>query len=174
MNNSNTVTVFFVVAASVIVAPTSAQDIRPLPSITPPPAQDRVEQIAGTSIGVVLDRRANRSDPRYAAEAKVASVDTASLRDSLSYQRSGIVYNYAMQTYGLISGEISFKVRHNVNVTAFAWDQTPPPQRLIGESVFVVNAKSLGEFLRLLKMLRGDLRVLWVEPAIEYVLQPPK
>jgi hypothetical protein len=99
----------------------------------------------------------------------VASVDIASSAEALSYQRSGVVYNYALQSYGLISGEIAFKVREGVSPIAFVWGQTPLPRRLVGPTVLVVNAPSLDEFLRVMKMLRGDNRVLWVEPSVEYI-----
>jgi hypothetical protein len=134
-----------------------------------PPVQDRVERFTGTNLGVVVDRRANRRFVRDGSDSRVASVDIASPAEALSYQRSGVVYNYAMQSYGLISGEISFKVRDGVNSASFAWGQTPLPRRLVGPTVLVVNAPSLDEFLRVMKMLRGDNRILWVEPSVEYV-----
>ena len=84
------------------------------------------------------------------------------------------MYNYAMQAYGLISGEISFKVRDGVDPNAFSWGQTPRPRQLVGPTVLVVNAPTLDEFLRLMKMLRGDNRVLWVEPSVEYISIPIK
>ena len=116
-----------------------------------------------------MDRRANRRVVRDGSDSRVASVDIASSAESLSFERSGVVYNYALQSYGLISGEISFKVRDGVNPVSFAWGQTPSPQRLVGPTVFVVNAPSLDEFLRVMRMLRGDNRVLWVEPSVEYI-----
>jgi hypothetical protein len=151
-----------------------AQELRPLQVLLSPPAQNRVERFTGTNLGVVVDRRANRRVVRDGSDSRVASVDIASSGEVLSYQRSGVVYNYAMQSYGLISGEISFKVRDGVNASSFAWGQTPPPRRLVGPTVLVVNAPSLDEFLRVMRMLRGDNRVLWVEPSVEYVPQSIK
>jgi hypothetical protein len=60
-------------------------------------------------------------------------------------------------------------VREGVSPIAFVWGQTPLPRRLVGPTVLVVNAPSLDEFLRVMKMLRGDNRILWVEPSVEYV-----
>jgi hypothetical protein len=147
----------------------AAQELRPRQVAPSPPAQSRVDRFTGTSLGVVLDRRANRRVVRDGSDSRVASVDIASSAEALSYQRSGVVYNYAMQSYGLISGEISFKVRDGVNSASFAWGQTPLPRRLVGPTVLVVNAPSLDEFMRVMKMLRGDNRVLWVEPSVEYI-----
>ena len=150
------------------------QELRPLPGVTSPPAQNRVDRFTGTSLGVVVDRRANRRVVRDGSDSQVASVDIASSTEALSYQRSGVVYNYAMQSYGLISGEISFKVQDGVNSASFAWGQTSPPRRLVGPTVFVVNAPNLDEFSRVMRMLRGDNRVLWVEPSVEYISLPIK
>jgi hypothetical protein len=146
-----------------------AQELQPLQVLLSPPAQNRVERFTGTNLGVVVDRRANRRVVSDGTDSRVASVDVASSAEAISYQRSGVVYNYAMQSYGLISGEISFKVRDGVNSASFAWGQTPLPRRLVGPTVLVVNAPSLDEFMRVMKMLRGDNRVLWVEPSVEYI-----
>lgn len=165
---------FLSISAALILAvcPSSvwAQSLRQSQGSAPtPPVQDRVERLTGASLGVVLDRRANRRIVRDGSDSRVASVDIASSAEALSYQRSGVVYNYALQSYGLISGEIAFKVREGVSPIAFVWGQTPLPRRLVGPTVLVVNAPSLDEFLRVMKMLRGDNRILWVEPSVEYV-----
>jgi hypothetical protein len=151
-----------------------AQELRPLQGVPLPPAQSRVERLTDTNMGVVLDRRAIRNPLRYTGDTRVSSVDIASSSESLSYERSGVVYNYALQAYGVVSGEISFKVRDRVDASVFAWGRTPPPRRLVGATVFVVNAPTLDEFLRVMKMLRGDGRVQWVEPAVEYISLPIK
>lgn len=152
----------------------SAQELRPRQVAPSPPQESRVDRFTGTNLGVVLDRRAYRGLSRFSGDARVSSVETASSSDGLSYERSGVVYNYALQAYGVVSGEISFKVRDGVEASDFAWGQTPPPRRLVGPTVFVLNASTLDEFLRLMKMLRSDNRVLWVEPSVEYISLPIK
>jgi hypothetical protein len=166
----------FLFAAMTVSVPSvsSAQELRPLSAVPSPPAQSRVERFTGTNLGIVVDRRANRRVVRDGSDSRVTSVDLASSAESLSFERSGVVYNYALQSYGLISGEISFKVRDGVNPVSFAWGQTPSPRQLVGPTVFVVNAPSLDEFLRVTRMLSGDNRVLWVEPSVEYVPQSIK
>ena len=147
-----------------------AQSLR-LPQGSPPtqPAESRVDLFTGTSLGIVRDRRVNRDLSRRSGDARVSSVDVATSSEKLSYERSGVVYNYALQAYGVVSGEIAFEVRDGVKVSAFAWGQTPPPRRLVGSTVFVLNAPTLDEFSRVIKMLRGDNRVVWVEPSVEYI-----
>jgi hypothetical protein len=161
---------FFILSVAFVPVLTSAQELRAPAGVgLSTPAASEVERFDGTSLAVLMNRRANRSVSRNAIDGRVFTVDRASPSDSLSYERSGVVYNYALQAYGVVSGEISFKVRDGVDASTFAWGQTSLPRRLVGPTVFVVNTPTLDEFVRVMKMLRGDGRVQWVEPAVEYI-----
>lgn len=79
----------------------------------------------------------------------------------------GVVFNYSMQQQGYISGEISFKVRGS---GTFKGDGNAYPglRRVIKPNVYVVKARSIAEFISVLKSLQSRTDLEWVVPTVIY------
>jgi hypothetical protein len=133
------------------------------------PNEDAVVKLAGANIGFLSNRRGIMIETSGGSGLRGASV--ASEQDPLGPTRPGIVYNYSMQLYGLVSGELSFELQSGADPRSFNWAPTAAPELLVSPSVYVVRVTSGSEFLRVLAMLHKSKSVRWVEPAIQYVPQ---
>jgi hypothetical protein len=131
------------------------------------PANDEVVKLNGGSLGFLRARRGVIQDKTGSLRLVGAAVATE--QDPLGPTRPGIVYNFSMQLYGLVSGELSFEVKPGVDPSGFTWVSTAAPELLISPSVYVVKVTSGSEFLRVLTMLQKSPDVRWVEPEIRYV-----
>lgn len=131
------------------------------------PDIDEVVKLGGTNIGLLRTRRGVIRDEPGALG--LSGVVEATEQDPLGPTRPGIVYNYSMQQYGLVSGELSFELKPGVDPRGLAWGTTGVPKVLVPPYVYVVNVTSGAEFLRVLTMLQKSAGVRWVEPSIRYV-----
>jgi len=131
------------------------------------PDIDEVVKLAGANIGFLRTRRGVIRDEPGALGLSGAVVATE--QDPLGPTSPGIVYNYSMQLYGLVSGELSFELKPELDPRGLAWGATGAPKVLVPPSVYVVNVTSGAEFLRVLTMLQNSTGVRWVEPSIRYV-----
>lgn len=131
------------------------------------PDIDEVVKLGGANIGFLRTRRGVIRDEPGALGLTGAVVATE--QDPLGPTRPGIVYNYSMQQYGLVSGELSFELKPGVDPRGLAWGTTGVPKVLVPPFVYVVNVTSGVEFLRVLTMLQKSAGVRWVEPSIRYV-----
>ena len=131
------------------------------------PDGDEVVKLGGVNIGFLRTRRGViRDEP---GERVLSGAVVATEQDPLGPTSPGIVYNYSMQLYGLVSGELSFELKPGVDPQSLAWGSTGAPKVLVPPFVYVVNVTSGAEFLRVLAMLQKSTRVRWVEPSIRYV-----
>ena len=80
----------------------------------------------------------------------------------------GLLYNRALQQYGVFSGEISFKMKSNPVAATFDPNLYPGLKRIVAPSVYVVNTRTPAEFMTVMKRLQARSDVAWVEPTITY------
>ena len=153
-------TTFLCVASAVAVGQT-----RPAAMMTHP-KQDQVIRLAETQFGFLSSRRVVLGD-RGASDIKAATVVSTS--DPINQRVRGVVFNYAMQAYGLVSGEIAFEVVPGFNARSLNWAGTPTPTVLVAPSIYVVNAPTGSEFVRVISMLKSSKSVRWVEASVDYI-----
>jgi hypothetical protein len=79
----------------------------------------------------------------------------------------GVVFNHAMQQQGYITGEIAFKVKdgHTFSGSPALY---PGLKEITKPAVYVVNARTPAEFIKVLKRLQARSDLDWVEPTITY------
>lgn len=139
------------------------------------PPQPTIRAVADPSM-VVVDRGAKlevfptkRAVPQEAATGRVVAhhVITARAADPIGSLRLGVVFNHAMQQQGYISGEIAFKVK---NGHAFSGNPAlyPGLKEITKPAVYVVNARTPIEFIKVLKRLQARSDLEWVEPTVTY------
>lgn len=81
----------------------------------------------------------------------------------------GVVFNHALQRQGYITGEIAFKVK---NGRSFEGIQYPGLRQVLAPSLYVVNARTPTEFIRLVKELQSRTDLEWVQPTVSYATPP--
>jgi hypothetical protein len=87
---------------------------------------------------------------------------------SIGPNQLGVVFNHSMQQQGYITGEIVFKLRIGHTATDFSSSLYPALKKITNPDVYVVNARTPAEFLKLLKRLQARSDVEWVEPSVVY------
>lgn len=143
------------------------QPVVPSDVISIRPDGDEVVKLSGVNIGFLRTRRGVvRDEP---GERVLSGAVVATEQDPLGPTNPGIVYNYSMQLYGVVSGELSFELKPGVDPRGLPWGETGAPKVVVPPSVYVVNVTSGAEFLRVLTMLQKSTGVRWVEPSIRYV-----
>jgi len=122
----------------------------------------------GAKLEVLPTRRAAQ---QMASSGKqvVHSVFAASQSEPISPQQLGVVFNYAMQVQGYITGEIAFKMKDGVQAT----DRLDPASypglaKLTNPNVYLVAARTPSEFVELVRRLQGRNDMEWVEPMVTY------
>jgi len=89
--------------------------------------------------------------------------------DPISPKQLGVVFNYAMQVQGYITGEIAFKFKDNLQPSSsFDAASYPGLAKLTRPNVYLVVARSPLEFIQLVKRLQGRTDLEWVEPIVLY------
>lgn len=154
--------VSLILGASIIL--TAAQPVTSVRMTQPP--KDQVVRLAGIDLGVWASRRAVLGER---GPTDIKSIRLAATGDPISERERGVVFNYGMGAYGLISGEIAFEVLPGFDPRSLSWVATPPPKLLVPPSVYVVNAPTGSEFLRIMSMLETSKSVRWAEPAVSYI-----
>lgn len=139
--------------AMAVVEPTGAEAIR----------------LEKTQLGVLSTKRAMLRAGVSARSRSHVGVVGASPDDPISAVQRGVVFNYAMRTFGLFSGEIVFKLVDGVDVKKFDWGVTGLPRPFLGETSYIVSTPTAAEFIRVMTMLQTSKTVRWTEPTIEYV-----
>ena len=140
-----------------------------------PPA--RVLQQVTNPANVIMDRGAKleifptqRAVPGADSSGResIQRVTTASADSGIGPLNLGVVFNHALQQQGYISGEIAFKMKAGLKLSAFSASSYPGLKRITNPEVYVVNTRTTAEFMAVLKRLqaRGDLE--WVEPTVIY------
>lgn len=159
---------------SLVVTPSAVAQLveRPMVGVSPDAAD--VVRLEKTQLGVLpLRRVVLRGDISPSAQAAGSTV-VAKSDDPISIVQRGVVYNHAMRSFGLISGEIAFKMAEGAEAGRFNWGTMGLPQRIQGGTTYIVNARTASEFIRVMNMLQASNSVSWVEPSVVYVAYPIK
>lgn len=121
----------------------------------------------GASLEVMPTERAT---PQIGANGETVahSLSAAAAETPIKPRQLGVVYNHAMQQYGYINGEISFKARPGTSASAFGSISYPGLKRIVKPSIYIVNARTPAEFLAVMKRLQARHDVEWVEPTVTY------
>jgi len=130
------------------------------------PSESETTPLGVGSLDLLATKRVVKA-PEGGRAMKIAV--SATLDGAMSPSRPGVVYNNAMQQYGLVSGEITFAARDDFDVNSLPWRGSPPPRPLGPSATFVVDTGTGTEFLRVIRMLRNSAGILWVEPTVEYI-----
>lgn len=155
--------------------PYAEAQLREQPVTTTAPNSTDVVRLEKSIYGLLPAKRVSIAAGESAnGRAAMLSVSTSSIDGAISPSLKGVIYNYAMQKYGLFSGEISFAVQSGSDVSAFKWDANEVPHPLGPQDVYVVNVGSGAAFVRVFNMLSTTKAIKWVEPSIEYVNQTLK
>lgn len=125
---------------------------------------------------VVVDRGSKlevlamkRAVPQPDATGRVVMYQVnAATADPISPLHMGVVFNHAMQQQGYITGEITIKLKLGHSVAALKSAQYPGLKRITNPEVYVVDARTPIEFLKLLKSLQARSDLEWVEPTVIY------
>ena len=99
----------------------------------------------------------------------IHSVFPASESAPISPRQLGVVFNHAMQVQGYITGEIALKMKNGTQATEVLDPASYPGLvKLTNPNVYLVVARTPGEFVDLVKRLQGRADMEWVEPVVTY------
>jgi hypothetical protein len=120
----------------------------------------------GAKLEVFPTRRAV-SQVDEASHRLVRRIAVTSATTAFDSGHMGVVFNYARQQQGYISGEISFKVKSGQKFSESA-SRYPGLKLVVPPSMYVVNAHTPAEFIGILKDLQNRSDLEWVEPTVSY------
>lgn len=146
------------------------------------PRQTATRTVADASM--VIDDRGSKLEvlPRVRAsqqtsasgKAVVNVVVSTSPSNPIGPQQRGVVFNHVMQVQGYITGEIAFKMQGNLEPTnGFDPASYPGLKKLTEPNIYVVVARTPGEFVEVTKRLQSRQDIEWVEPIVTYDAQQP-
>ena len=139
--------------------------------VTAPDPSQVIPLFAGSSIGLIPDKRVQISRSTETMQPPMRKAVSASLEDPISSLQRAVVYNKSMQAYGLLSGEITFAMQSGLDAISLDWGSASGPRPLGPPDVYVVNAASGTEFVRIFNMLKSARGVKWVEPSVDYIAE---
>ncbi len=150
-----------------LVTSTALADLRP-PQRTLQPIVDpsMVVMDRGAKLEVLPTQRATASLDSSGRRV-IHHVTIASASEPIGQHQLGVVFNPAMQARGYITGEIAFKMKAG---SAFVGNRAlyPGLKLITTPAVYVVNARTPAEFIKVLKRLQGRTDLEWVEPTVMY------
>jgi hypothetical protein len=103
-----------------------------------------------------------------AGRAVMHHVVRASADAAIGPHQLGVVFNHSMQQQGYISGEIVFKIKVGHTADSFSSSLFPGLKKITNPEVYVVNARTPAEFLKVFKRLQARSDLEWVEPSVIY------
>jgi hypothetical protein len=95
-------------------------------------------------------------------------VTTSSATAPIGPRQPGVVFNHSMQQQGFITGEIAFKLRAGHATAELSPALYPGLKQITPPAIYVTNARTPAEFIKVLKRLQGRPEVEWVEPIVSY------
>ena len=112
----------------------------------------------------------NRATPVTDASGRIAMhrVVHSSADAPISSHVLGVVFNHAMQQPGYISGEIAFRLKSGFKRTGFSAALYPGLKLITKPDIYVVNARTATEFMKVMRRLQARQDVEWVEPTVSY------
>jgi len=100
--------------------------------------------------------------------ATLRRISSASASYPISPQQLGVVYNHSMQQQGYISGEIAFKMKAGATGKGLSAALYPGLKQITKPEVYVTNARTPAEFMKIMKRLQARADVEWVVPTVTY------
>jgi hypothetical protein len=144
------------------------------PQLTPPQATHR-ERVVENPQMVIRDRGGQvemlpmlRAVPEVHHGKTYHRIATASAGEGFSKKRAGIVFNHGLQAYGVMTGEISVKLKPSANASALRLPGVQDPTRLAVADIYVIRTRTPSEMVQIYKSLQANNAVEWVEPFIVY------
>lgn len=101
-------------------------------------------------------------------KTRVAALKVSSAEKPFSPQEQGVVFNYALQQYGLVIGEIAFKLKPSTTTDSIMLGPQFAVTRISDSGVYAIWARTPAEWLQAMRALQGASAVLWVQPTIQY------
>ena len=160
-------------AACAHVTPTNAVTAMSAPAGAPNPTLTVNDR--GSMLEVMPQLRARAAK---VADGAVVTAKVGTLRDHIlinaeqtapiSPSQPGIVFNHTLKMYGLINGEISFKLKPGRSLNASDAAALPGLAPLVAPSLYVTVARSNTEFVELVRRLQAREEIEWVEPQVKY------
>lgn len=159
--------VFIALGALAVTAACQAQ--LQLTPRTPIPVADSKMVIdnQGVSVEILPALRAQSASAESGrATRMVASVPAS----KFSATSRGVVFNHAMQSYGVLTGEITFKMKGALKAedAGLSGSEYPGMAKLTSPNVYVVMANSPTEYVALFNRLKARADVEWVEAIVDY------
>ena len=99
---------------------------------------------------------------------RMTTMQVESAATPFSTSQRGVVFNYALQQYGVTTGEIAFMLKRDSSLSMLQLDPALNPKKIMKSGVYVVTARSPQSFLDTVRKLQQNSAVTWVEPTIEY------
>lgn len=152
---------------ALIVCPAHADLTAPVRTIAPITDPTMVVIDRGAKLEVFPLKRAVPATDS-AGRAVMHHVLRARAEAAIGPQQLGVVFNHAMQQQGYISGEIVFKLKVGHTADGFSSLLYPGLKKITNPEVYVVNARTPAEFIKVFKRLQARSDVEWVEPSVVY------
>jgi hypothetical protein len=96
------------------------------------------------------------------------SLERATSQETFSKTRVGVVFNHSMHMYGLLTGEISFKLKPNVSIGSLDPSYLPSLTQIVAPDTYVVKAQTPAQFVSLFRALKVNDGLEWIEPYVTY------
>lgn len=152
--------IFILIFASLACPLANAQLVVPEPPLQRPILDmNMVIQFGGHRIEVLPAKRAVL---QVNGHYTVMSTGTS---EAITKDRLGIGYSYASNTHVLMNGEVSVKLKTGFSLTSLGPLSTGA-KSLIPPDLFVLNASTPQELVRMMGALQSHRAVDWVEPFI--------
>lgn len=152
--------IFILIFSTLVCTLANAQLVVPEPPLQRPIMDmNMVIQFGGHRIEVLPAKRAVLQ-----ANGQYTKMTTGT-SEALSKDRLGIGYSYASNTHVLMNGEVSVKLRTGFSLTSLGPLSTGA-KLLVPPDLFVLNASTPHELVRMMKALQTHRAVDWVEPFI--------
>ena len=162
---------FIVLAFTFVITPLAqGQLLEQMVEVAPEESQV-VPLFAGSSIGLLPDKRVQVISNPETKQSISRKAVSAALGEPISASYRGVVFNSSMQSFGLLSGEIAFGLRANLEIKALRLEPGVNPRPLGPPGVYLVSVSSGTDFIRVFSALKNSRQVTWVEPAVEYIAE---
>jgi hypothetical protein len=126
-----------------------------------------VLDVRGASLEVLPKVRAQAAGTQSGKAARMVASVPAS---KFSAGSRGVVFNHAMQSYGVLTGEITFKMKGDLKAEDAGLSplEYPGLAKLTNPNIYVVVANSPTDYVTLFKGLKARTDVEWVEAIVDY------
>jgi hypothetical protein len=155
------------IVLALIVCPAHADLTAPVRTVAPITDPTMVVLDRGAKLEVFPMKRAVAATDS-AGRTVMHHVVPASANTAIGPSQLGVVFNHSMQQQGYISGEIVFKMKVGHTADSFSSSLYPGLKKITNPEVYVVNARTPAEFLKVFKRLQARSDLEWVEPSVMY------